>query len=281
MPEQTSTPAFNQPPHASPTPPWAISIIEDIKSIKGKMDKIDSIEKTFNSMNAKLYDFEIKMKNMESRIAEVEGTSSFLCGKYDDSSQQLKLAKDNMTMLQDKFSALNATMETVSSRHEELKSRVLENEFRNTRENLIFYGFREDQNLDSIMSENEQKVCENLVKVFINDTLKIDSSDIQFDRAHRLVNSRAKKPRPIIVKFHNCTHRERVRQAALAIKEDLGKSNFGVGAQIPKEWREARKALNTVYKSEKQKGKKVKFVGEKLFVNDVEYKSSTQTTNKT
>jgi hypothetical protein len=55
------------------------------------------------------------------------------------------------------------------------------------------------------------------------------------------------------------------------MKDVLKQHRYGVGVQIPKEWRDARKELSTVYQSEKKKGKYVRFVGEKLYVNNTEY----------
>jgi len=64
-------------------------------------------------------------------------------------------------------------------------------------------------------------------------------------------NILAGKIRPVIAKFHYFHERERVRSTSWTLKEDHKKANVGVGVQIPKEWREFRKALSTVYQEEK------------------------------
>jgi hypothetical protein len=56
-------------------------------------------------------------------------------------------------------------------------------------------------------------------------------------------------------------------------------NNVGVWVQLPKEWREARQNLYTIFSAEKRKGNNVKFIGKKLFINDIEFKS--QSNNKT
>ena len=80
---------------------------------------------------------------------------------------------------------------------ERLNSKVLDQEFRSMRDNLIFYGIRESgpgQNIDA-----EQEKCDLLVKELIESKLDIDATNITLDRAHSL-GSRVipNKPRPII-----------------------------------------------------------------------------------
>ena len=52
-------------------------------------------------------------------------------------------------------------------------------------------------------------------------------------------------------------------------------ANQGVGAQIPKEIRDARKPLYPAMKQAKDAGKNVRFVGKKLLIDGAEYKLPT------
>ena len=71
-------------------------------------------------------------------------------------------------------------------------------------------------------------------------------------KAHRLGNRVIpNKLRPIIAKFHYYNDREQVRTAAFRLKDDLKRENFGVGIQLPKEWREARKQLYPAMQAER------------------------------
>ena len=89
-----------------------------------------------------------------------------------------------------------------------------------------------------------------------------------FDRAHRLGNHiKFNKPRPIIVKFHYFHERELEQEPSNQKRADLKAANLGVSVQIPKEWRDSRQKLSTVFREEKQKGNKVKSVGEHLYIN--------------
>ena len=144
------------------------------------------------------------------------------------------------------------------------------------RENLIFYGIREAGNVHAQSGvapvDPQAENCDIAVKEFIEKNLKMDTSNLLFDRAHRLGNRISSKPRPIIVKFHYFHDREKVRSTAYNLRNELKNANLGVGVQLPKEWCEARKKLYPVMQAEKRQGHSVKFVGEKLYVNGHPYK---------
>lgn len=152
---------------------------------------------------------------------------------------------------------------------DKMNDKLLDLESRSMRDNLIFYGISEQpqpleedtvtethETMDEQQSDQQQiqqpgrqsstlASCETLVKTFIKNVLDIDPSEIRFDRAHRLGSATARKPRPIVVKFHNYTDRERIRQKSFddAIKEKMKHLRQGVGIQQPGPIREAQKAL--------------------------------------
>ena len=245
-------------------------MMEDIKSIHKRLDKMDNIEKIVTSVSMKLTDLETQVKNIEIRVRDVETSSSFVSEKYEQQARTMKTAQESVKQMQDSCTSLNSTIREMTQKQEEMKAKLLDSEFRSMRDNLIFYGIPEGTGPNS---ENEQEASDRLVKNIINDVLKINPADIVFDRAHRLGNPRkATKPRPIIVKFHYYSQHEKVRKVAFDLKADLKKSNYGVGIQLPKEWRDARRNLSAVYQNEKEKGNRVKFVGNKLYINESEYK---------
>jgi len=91
------------------------------------------------------------------------------------------------------------------------------------------------------------------------------------DRVHRVGSENAKKPRPIVAKFHRYSDREVIRKKAYEddTRQKLKDNNQGVGIQWPKQARDARKAFYTFTKEEEGKGKRVRISGNKLFVNNV------------
>lgn len=128
------------------------------------------------------------------------------------------------------------------------------------RDNLIYYG----------IPEQRDEICEERVKALIKETLGI-TNDIAFDRVHMLGSSGAKKPRPIVAKFHNHKQREEVRQKAYTERETLKPFGYSVGVQFPKEIREKRKLLYPVMKREERRGKSVRLVNDRLYINNVLY----------
>ena len=123
------------------------------------------------------------------------------------------------------------------------------------RDNLMFYGIPEG---------GEHEDCEMLVKELCETTLKMTQAyNLKFDRIHRVGSKSAAKIRPIVGKFHYYAQREEVRKLSFDYSEALKTAKRGIGAQLPKEVRDARKPLYPKMKEAKDEGKSVKFVGKK------------------
>lgn len=138
---------------------------------------------------------------------------------------------------------------------------MVEIETRAMRENLISYGLK----------EQESKHCETMVKELIEQQLYIETNNMKFDRAHRMEVT-ARKPLPLVVKFHDYQHRELVRQKAQESREILKQSNHDIGIQRQKSVRDARQALYATMQRERANGNAVRMVGGKLYGNGALYK---------
>ena len=206
----------------------------------------------------------------------MEKVCTFIGEKYDQQQNDITGVKGEVKMLQDSCASLQGTINSIEKDWDRMNDKVLDNEFRSMRENLIFYGIPEAGNVHAQSGvapmDPQAENCDIAVKEFIEKNLKMDTSNLLFDRAHRLGNRISSKPRPIIVKFHYFHDREKVRSTAYNLRNELKNANLGVGVQLPKEWREARKKLYPVMQAEKRQGHSVKFVGEKLYVNGHPYK---------
>ena len=152
---------------------------------------------------------------------------------------------------------------TLKASNSKLESKMVDLESRSMRENLMFYGIAEG---------GEDENCEGLVKGVCRDVLKVTTADqMLFDRAHRVGRKYGTKVRPILVKFHYYNKRELVRKRSFDYADVLKQANMGVGAQLPKDICDARKALYPAMKKAKDEGKEVKFVRKKLFIGGVEH----------
>jgi len=114
-------------------PPWASTIMEDIKSIKSDVARIENIEKLVNSMNLKLKDLETKITNVDKRLNDVETSTTFLSDKYEEQSSSIKAAKSDVNNQQDSCQSLEQTMNSLGKASERANERIIEAEFRSMR----------------------------------------------------------------------------------------------------------------------------------------------------
>ena len=203
-PPPTGQMGFGLPPSAVPPsapPPWATKLLEEVANIKEKLQCMDEIKQTVNSINAKVITLETKMNDMDTRLATNEKACDFVAKKFENNKTEMKAAKD---------------------------------------------------------------VCKEVLKL-------TDADRILFDRVHRVGTRTGHKARPIVAKFHYYHERETVRKRAFDYGEALKQVNKGIGAQLPKQLRDERKPLYPAMKKAKEEGKKVRFVGNKLYIEDEEY----------
>lgn len=129
------------------------------------------------------------------------------------------------------------------------------------RNNLKFYGLPEQEN------EN----CENMIKGLIGEKLQIPQvGNLAFDRVPG-VPARG-KVRPIVANFHYYKEREQVRNKSFELADNLKAADIDIGAQWPKQMRDARKTLSFIMAQEKEKGNMMKLVKDKLYINGQLYK---------
>ena len=94
---------------------------------------------------------------------------------------------------------------------------------------------------------------------------------MEFERVHWLGSKHAKKPRPIVAKFHRYKQRETVRTKSQDenTKQRLKAEHKGVGVQTPYLQRMARKELLPIAREEERKGHRTRIKANKLYVNDI------------
>ncbi|KAK3093698.1 hypothetical protein FSP39_019012 [Pinctada imbricata] len=143
------------------------------------------------------------------------------------------------------------------------KEDLLDVQARGMRENLMFWG----------VPENPDENCTEIILNLCQNELKMErvKERVKIDRAHRsgkkMIGQRA-KPRPIVAKFHSYEVKEEIRSKSSL----LSKTDIGISQQFPKEIYERRKALIPIMKREREKGREVKLVRDRLFINNREYK---------
>ena len=252
---QTQNPAQNSGPSTCP-PPWATQIMEDLKSIKISVSKIESIEKTVDHISSKVQTLESKRKTMETKVQECEKSSTFINGELEKTREKLKSASDDVKRLNTKCKDFETVVKTLETKNKSLEDKTNDLEFRSMRENLLLHGIEEKTN------EN----CELLVKRFIAEQLEI-GEDIKLDRAHRLGKPKG-RTRPIVVKFHQYRQRELIRVTAGGKYEELKTVKKGVGVQQTRAVLQKRRKMSDIYDQEKAASREEKWYGAKLLVRD-------------
>ena len=251
-----------------PPPPWAVKLLDDMEQVKQKVQGIDKIEKTVNLISSKVSDLETQMKSLDTRLRENEKSCDFISKEHESQKNELKAATKSLGVLQKHCADLEKNTASMKQSHDTLNAKLSDLEARSMRENLLFYGIPEG---------GDSEDCDRLVKNLCADTLEMRGDfvrDMLFDRVHRVGQKSASKIRPIVVKFHYYTQREAVRQASFTFADRLKTEKRGIGAQIPKDIRDARKPLYPAMKQAKDSGQSVKFVGKKLFIDGVEHKQT-------
>lgn len=249
------------PLQSSATPAWAARLIQSVEQLQSVIPKIDKIEETVSKIQSKISLIETRVTGLETKITDIETTCTFISSEYDYQKNELQQAKEKIKILEKDCRNLEQSLKTCENHYEKSKDELTDLKSRSMRENLVFYGLKE---------ENEEN-CEILVKELIQTELGIDPSSMEIDRAHRLGSTSARKPRPIVVKFHRYLDREMIRIKTIEeeTRSKLKDKRLGVGIQTPPELREARKALYPASKQEQDRGNRTRIVGNKLYVNNV------------
>lgn len=256
-----------------PPPPWASKLLEDMEHVKQKLQCVEKIEKTVNMINVKVTDLETQMKSLDVRVNETEKSCKFISETNESNKKELKNAKDSLSTLQKSCQNLEKDAQSLKKENEKFDAKLIDLEARSMRENLMFYGIPEG---------DEHENCGQLVKEMCSNHLQMEGEFVRhmtFDRAHRVGQKSGSRTRPIVVKFHYFSEREAVRQSSFNFSAHLKSVNMGVGVQLPKDIRDARKPLYAKMKEAKDGGSNVRFVGKKLFIDGNEFVPAQRSTS--
>lgn len=140
---------------------------------------------------------------------------------------------------------------------EELNQKVLQLELYTRKDNLRFFNIPESHN----------KSAEEDLRGFIRRHLHLDERSIDFSTVYRVGINNHNRPRCIVGRFLRRRDCERVRSAAPNLKG----TRFSIVEDLPPEWAELRRLAHPIHvRPARQEGKKVRWRGPRLFVNDHE-----------
>ena len=261
-------------------PLWAENICHQLQNIQFQLE---TQNQRWQSVESKLTHQSERMTNMESQIAQFSqlkqtvSENTRIIGSVNTEVRSLKSKideyEDNVNYYSEICDSVISANTDLCSKLSDLTARVsivedkvVDSQWRNMRENLIFTGIPETELTFDELGRPKREDCESIIKHFLRTEMQI-SRDIELDRVHRLGKFKRGQTysRPIIAKFTFYKDKEMVRQLA---PETLMGKRYGVREQFPEEFEAKRKLLYPVAKSARQnRENKVRLVRDKLFIN--------------
>jgi chromosome segregation ATPase len=177
-----------------------------MKILKTVLPSITNIEQTLNTINLKMSEMETKISNIGTRVSDVEKSCSFINKEYEEQSKYIEKAKNDVPKVEKSCGTLNKEMQSLQNENDNLRCKILDLEVRSMSNNLMF----------SNIPENSSENCENVIKQFIRTELETDPTNNKIERAYinqAIASPQTKKPRPIVVNFHNYTDDSSIRQS--------------------------------------------------------------------
>ena len=216
---------------ASTTPPsWATQIMEDVKCLKGVIPKIDKIEASIQTLTLKMTQIETKLTTLEKdkKVNEKEKALTFMDSGFESQKKELEENKEEIKRLKRNCQDVEAILKKCETRNETVSDKVLDLESRSMRE--ISY-FMELMRVKGLMMRQAMKTVNGSQRShFYQVRDKYGENDFRSSPPTR--RTEAKKPRPIVVKFHQYKDREtvRIKSRNESVKMRLRESNQGTAS---------------------------------------------------
>ena len=160
-------------------PDWATQLINDVRTIKTQVSKIEEVQQTVNQICVRIKDLETNVTSIDTRLSTVENSCSFIGNQYDDHKKELDKAKSKLKNLQSTCDMLEKKTQTLETEKTALQSKLTDLEWRDMRPNLMFYGVPEQENED----------CEQTVKQIMVEQLGLlQARNVMFERVHSWIS---------------------------------------------------------------------------------------------
>ena len=207
-----------------------------VKGLMGLEKVSENIRRVFEVIEA----FEVKVKGMEERMKEQNGEVKRLEEQVKKLTEKVEEGRGRERSVEGERSE-SGESEEWKKKYEVVEERLIDQEARGRRNNLLIHGLEESVNED----------CVNIAKEFFRTKCRV-STAVTIERAHRIGGRRQTpgKPRPLIVRFLDYNHRQMVKEGRKHLETGLGVSD-----DLPREVRDARKHLYQEVRDAKARGK--------------------------
>ena len=257
---------------------------EDMLSkIISRLDKIDDKLCQLDKITVLISKISDRLSTVENKCNEIEKSQLFIDSKYESITKQVDTSISDVAKLKCDVSKLRDENKSLKQINTCLGEDVIDLKCRSMRDNLLFFGIKEDdvtapppQHDAQLMtnashltqSRGSKEDCTEKVLQFCQSVLHIENPGdvLQIDRSHRIGNQTSNKTRPIVVRFKDTNSKLRVKDALRGA--DLRSTPFNVADQYPTEVLERRKVLVEHMVAARREGKRAVLVRDKLYINN-------------
>ena len=196
---------------------------------------------------SELTELKNEMRCMRDCIDKMCDMMKTVCSRMDRFEERFVVVEKKLDKQSEDVDVLRKGLTDMEEKMQHMEDKLIDQEARSRRNNLVFHGVREDQGED----------CARTVSNIISQVCsKADSDRIVIERAHRLGRVPAPQrrgavtPRPLIVRFLDYNDRERVRGARRNLPRDVK-----VTEDLPWQIRQARGSLNSALEEARRKSR--------------------------
>lgn len=230
-------------------------ILERLDVMDTKLGQLSAIQSSLTKVTVEVSTVNTKVLSMEKQLSDLETSRNF----------------DSKTLdsIRNKQKELDTMLKKMEKIEEEQKEKLLDLQSREMRDNLLFYGIKEEK-------DETDKDCVDKVLNIVEKELKIPhAKQIPIHRAHRMGRYQHTKTRPIVAKFAFYPNREEIRKSA----KNLEGTQYSISQQFPREIQERRRQLVPILKDAKSKGQKAHIAVDKLYIDGKLYKGNQRAEN--
>ena len=176
-------------------------------------NEMEQLTKTLmKSLRAEIDCLKVSNDELKETVTRLEEENRLLKVDMKEITEKVDHLTRNVPINDDKFIELSGKVaehkiweRSVRNKIDELTLRADDQEDRSKRNNLIFYGFKEETGF-----ENQDLIESKVTKVLLTHGLFGDAK-IDIDRAHRMGKKKDNdKPRPIVVRFSHYQDKEKI-----------------------------------------------------------------------
>lgn len=274
-------------PTPTATPMWVNELMSKFEAISVKINTIDEIKSSVNSIDTKMTAMRRDLNTLTTRVNEVETSQSFISKTFDDHlkntketnktiESEMKKLKSECVALRTEIASMKAETKIITESKKEITKIVKANEKLNSdieviqresmRDNLLFHGIKESTDEDCVAIVKE--ICQS--KLEIEDDFNIKTA-FRLGKVKRSENEdtvqNKELSRPILVKFSDRQKRDSVRRKSFRLKG----SDISITDHFPKTVVDKRRSLIPFLKQARDAEVKAVLIRDKLFIGGVVY----------